>query len=152
MFLCCSTRSSSVLWWIMHAASGGPLLTAMSGSYKCCNSSVFALHLTHLATLVTTSIWGFHSSRPHQSTNWEFRLKVSWCGEFLSSATWKALVLSEGCLMSPTVYRGGLMFSRPVEAAPKKAKSVQWVLSNTTRLPRLRFSVLFLSCKANSRV
>jgi hypothetical protein len=45
-----------------------------------------------------------------------FRLKASWCGEPLSSATWKAPVPIKGWLKSPTGYRGGLMFSKPAES------------------------------------
>jgi hypothetical protein len=69
--------------------------------------------------------------RPHQSTDWEFRLKVSLCAEPHSSATWKAPVPTKGWLKSSTGNRGGLMFSRPAEAVPKKtAKSAQRVVSN----------------------
>jgi hypothetical protein len=70
--VCCSTSSSSILWWITHVRSGGPLPAATSGSCKCYNPSVFALRLTHLRTLVTgkfTRIWGFHSS-PTTSEHW----------------------------------------------------------------------------------
>jgi hypothetical protein len=70
--VCCSTSSSSVLLWIMHVRSGGPLPTATSGSCKYYNPSVFALRLIHLGTLVTgkfTRIWGFHSS-PTTSERW----------------------------------------------------------------------------------
>jgi hypothetical protein len=76
----------------------------MSGSCKCCNPSVIALRLSHVGTLVTgkfTRIWWSHSS-PTASKHWEFRPKVSWCGEPLSSATWKALVPVKGCFKSPT--------------------------------------------------
>jgi hypothetical protein len=31
----------------------------------------------------------------------EIWLKVSWCGEYLSGAKWKALALKKGCLKSP---------------------------------------------------
>ena len=31
-----------------------------------------------------------------------FLLRVSWCGEYFSGVNWKALVLKEGCLKSPT--------------------------------------------------
>jgi hypothetical protein len=74
--VCCSTSSSSVLWWITHVWSGGSLPAATSGICKCYNPSVFALRLTHLGTLVTgkfTRIWGFHSS-PTTSEHW---LRVS---------------------------------------------------------------------------
>jgi hypothetical protein len=74
--VCCSTGSSSVLWWITNVRSGGPLPAATSGSCKCYNTSVFALRLTHLGALVTgkfTRIWGFHSS-PTTSEHW---LRVS---------------------------------------------------------------------------
>jgi hypothetical protein len=75
--------------------------------------------------------FGFYFRRSHQSTDWEFRLKVSWCGEPLSSATWKAPVSTKGWLKSPTGNRGGLMFSSPDEAVHKKAaKSAQRVVFN----------------------
>jgi hypothetical protein len=102
--VCCSTSSSSVLLWITHVRSGGPLPAATSESYKCCNPSAFALRLTHLGTLVTgrfTRIWEFHSS-PTTSEYWlRVSTKVSWCGEPLSSATWKALVPTKGCWSHP---------------------------------------------------
>jgi hypothetical protein len=47
--------------------------------------------------------------------------------------------------------RGVLMSSRPAEAVPKKAaKSVQRLVSNYSAT--LRFSMIFLSCKANFRI
>jgi hypothetical protein len=72
----CFTSSSSVLWWIMHVLSWGPLPAALSGSCKCCDPCVFALRLTHPDTLVTNKsakIWGFHSSL----TTSEHNLRVS---------------------------------------------------------------------------
>jgi hypothetical protein len=52
-------------------------------------------------------------------------------------------------LKSPTGNRGGLMLIRSVEAGHKeKAKSTLRLVSNTSRLHWLRFSVLFLRCKA----
>jgi hypothetical protein len=93
---------------------------------------VFADHITAL-----TELW----------------LKVSRYGEALSSETWKALVPTKGGLKSPEGSRGGLMICASVETAPNKvAKSTQRLMPNTDRLPWLRFSVLFLSCNANSRV
>jgi hypothetical protein len=74
--VCCSTSSSSVLWWITYVRSEIPLPAPTSGSYKCYNPSVFALRLTHLGTLVTgkfSRIWGLHSS-PTTSEHW---LRVS---------------------------------------------------------------------------
>jgi hypothetical protein len=68
----CSSSSWFAQWWITHVRSGGPLLAAKSGSCKSCNSSVFALWLTHRGTLVTgkfTRIWGFHFRLPHEGTN-----------------------------------------------------------------------------------
>ena len=38
---------------------------------------------------------GFLFCRPHQSPDWEFRLKVSWCAEPLSSATRQIFTLTE---------------------------------------------------------
>jgi hypothetical protein len=117
--VCCSTSSSSVLWWITHVRSGGPLPTATSGSCKCYNPSVFALRLTHHGTLVTgrfTRIWDSILRQPHQSTDWEFQLKVSWCGEPLSSATWKVLVPTRGWLKSPTGTRWVASSFRQVSA------------------------------------
>jgi hypothetical protein len=130
----CSTSSSSVLRWITHVRSGGPLPAPTSGSCRYYNPSVFALRLTHIGTLVTgkfTKIRGSILRRPHHSTDWEFRLKVSWCGEALSSAKWKAPVPTKGWLNSPTGNRGGLMFSRPAEAVHKNStKSAQRLVSN----------------------
>jgi hypothetical protein len=68
----CSTSNSSVLWWITHDRSGGPLPAVTSGSCKVYNPSVFALRIMHLGTLVTrkfTRIWGSHSS-PNTSEHW----------------------------------------------------------------------------------
>jgi hypothetical protein len=62
---CCFISSSSVLWWLVHARSGDPLLAATFGSCKCCNPIVFILRLTNLGKLVRskfTRIWGFHFS------------------------------------------------------------------------------------------
>jgi hypothetical protein len=129
---CCSISSSSVLWWITHVRSGGPLPAATSGSCKCYNPSVFALRLTHLGTVVTgkfTWVWGFHSSPTTLEHCLRVSTQVSWCGEVLCSATWKTPVPTK--LKSPTGNRGGLMFSRSTEAVPKKAtKSAKRVVSN----------------------
>jgi hypothetical protein len=51
---------------------------------------IFALLPVHLVTLVAhkiASIWEFHSSPTYQSSNREFRMKVSWCGEPFCSST-----------------------------------------------------------------
>jgi hypothetical protein len=148
--VCCSTSSSSVLWWITHVRSGSPLPAATSGSCKCYNSSVFALRLTYIGTLVTgkfTRIWGSILRRLHQSTDWEFRLNLSWYGERLSSETSKALVPSKSWLKSPMGYWGALMLSMPAEAV--SAQQVKRVVSDYSAT--LMFSVLFLSFKANAR-
>jgi hypothetical protein len=112
----------------MHVRSGGPLLAATSGGWKCYNPSVFALRLTHLGTLVTgkfTRIWGFHSS-PTTSVIFDSNL-----AEPLISATWNEPVPTKGCLKSPTGNRGALMLSRPAEAVhTKTANSEQRVVSN----------------------
>jgi len=53
--------------------------------------------------------------QPHQSPDWELWLKVSWCGEPPSTATWQILTLTEGwprCLMQKPRAAGS---SRPVE-------------------------------------
>jgi hypothetical protein len=53
----------------------------------------------------------------------------------------------------PKGNRGGPILNRPVQVALKNAvKSRQRLVSNTSRLHWLRFSVPFLSCKANTRV
>jgi hypothetical protein len=66
------------------------------------------------------------------------------------SAHCRALVPTKDCLKSPTANPSWLMINRPVEAfRDKAAKSTQLLVSNTIRLPRLRFSVLFLICKGN---
>jgi hypothetical protein len=80
--VCCSTSSSSVLWWITHFRSGGPLPAATFGIFMCYNPSIFALRLTHLGTLVTgkfTRIWGFHSS-PTLSLTESFDSKLADAG------------------------------------------------------------------------
>jgi hypothetical protein len=117
--VCCCTNSSSVLCCTTHARSGVPLPAAMSGSCKCYNPRVFALRSTHFGTLVKgkfTRIWGFLFRQPHRGVNRELRLKVVWCGEPLTSATWKAPTSTKGCLKSLSVNRRGRMYSRPVEA------------------------------------
>jgi hypothetical protein len=68
--------------------------------------------------------------RPHQRTDQEFRLKVSWCGEPLSSVNCKALVPNKCWLKSSTGNRWGLTPSNPVEAAPKKAAKSTRVVTN----------------------
>jgi hypothetical protein len=91
--VCCFASSLSVLWWIMHVRSGGPLLASMSRSCNCCNPSVFALQVTHSGALVTdrfTRIWVFHPLLT-TSEHWGFWFKVRWCGEPLSLPSWKAL-------------------------------------------------------------
>jgi hypothetical protein len=45
----CTTSSSSVLWWITHVRSGGPLPAATSGSCKCYKTIVFALVLWYVS-------------------------------------------------------------------------------------------------------
>jgi hypothetical protein len=65
----------------------------------------------------------------HQGSDWEFRIKLSWCGEPLSLAACKALVPTEGD-WSPLGNTGELTCSRPAAAAPKKtARSAQRVVS-----------------------
>jgi hypothetical protein len=121
---CCSTSSSSVLWWITHVRSGGPLPAATYGSCRYYNPSVFALRLTHLGTLATRGFGDSIFRRSHDSTDRNFQLKVSWCGEPLNSATWKALGPTEGCLKLLTGSRSELMLSRPAEAVPQKDSPV----------------------------
>jgi hypothetical protein len=57
------------------------------------------------------------------------------------------------CPFWRSVNRGGLMLIRPVEATHNKAaKTTQRIVSNTVRLNRLSWSVIFLSYKTNARV
>jgi hypothetical protein len=97
-------------------------------------------------------VWGSIFRRPHWSTDWETGLRVSWCGEFLSSATWKALVPTEGWLKSHAGKHGELMLSSPVEALPQKDSQVGATNCLTARRPWLRCSVLFLSYKENAKI
>jgi hypothetical protein len=77
--------------------------------------------------------------------NLELLIRISWYEKPLYSATWKALVPTKGCLMSPTVNPEGLILFKLVEADPKKAaKSTQQVVSNSSRLFWLKFSCFFL--------
>jgi hypothetical protein len=64
----------------------------------------------------------------------------------------KARVPTKGWLKSPPGNLGELMLSRPDESVPKMATmSRQRLVSDISRLPWLRFYLLFLSCKANAR-
>jgi hypothetical protein len=61
----CCTSSLFAPWWTRRAPSGSPLPAPMSGDYRCCNPSVFALSLAPLGTSVTgrfTSILVFRYS------------------------------------------------------------------------------------------
>jgi hypothetical protein len=118
----CSTSSSSFPWWTTHARYGGPLSTHTLINCKCCNPSVFALPYVGNKQMHEDSIL----RQRHQRTDWELWLEVSWRGEPLSSATWKAPMPTKGRLKSPADNRGELKLCWPVEAAPKKAaKSTQ---------------------------
>jgi hypothetical protein len=114
--------------------------------------AIFASRPTHLGTLVIGKfrrIWRFLFRRPHQGINQELRLKINWCGEPLSSATCKTPTSTKSCVKSLTVNRRGRVGSRPVEATPTGRPSrsnEQYLLYCSSTL---RFSVLFLSCKAN---
>jgi hypothetical protein len=124
----CSISSSSVPWWTTRVLSGGPLPASTSRNWKYCSSGVFALLPVHPGTLVTGKFTWFESSlflRPHQISNWQVRLQVSWCGEPTSWTAWQTPALSFD---------------------PETCQLARF------RLPWLRFSVIFLSCKANSRV
>jgi hypothetical protein len=129
----------------MHAPSGDPLLAAMSGSCKYRNPSVFALRLTHFCTSVIgkfTRICGLHFSltSEHKSRHSTQNLLMQ---EPISSATFKALVITKECVKSPTVNRGGLMLRRSVEAAPNNtSNSTERLVSNPIRITWLRFSML----------
>lgn len=70
-----------------------------------------------------------------QSTDWEFRLKVSWCGESLSSASY----VDHGLTAVTHRQQGGTWCS---------AEGVPATSGLTIRLFWLRYSVPFFSCKA----
>jgi hypothetical protein len=71
--MCCSTSSSSVLWWITHVRSGGSLPAAMS---KAASLTIQVSSHCDERTLVRweeANSRGFGDStidRPHQSTHW----------------------------------------------------------------------------------
>jgi len=106
------------------------------------------------ATGAQTRIWVFRFCR-HQNPGCEFWLKVSWRGEPPITATRQMLTLTEGL---PLAWRQGWQGpagqSRPSSAMAKSTKRIALGADQTSafRLPWLRFSVIFLSCKANSRV
>jgi hypothetical protein len=76
-----------------------------------------------------------------------------WWGEPLSSVTWKAPTSTKGCSEVPHGQPKRADVQQASRGHPyKAAKSTQCVIPNTDLLPWLRFSVLFLSCKANARV
>jgi hypothetical protein len=90
--------------------------------------------------------------RPNQSTDREFRLGVNWCGEPLSPATRKAPVPTVGWLKSPGK-PGWTDVQQASRGSPSEDSQVGATSSPVaTGLPWLRFSVLFLSCKANATV
>jgi hypothetical protein len=97
-----------------------------------CNLSVFALRLTQLGSLATSKnmrILGFHSSL----TTSEHKVRVStqsWL-EHLISAPLKSTYAEKVLTDVTQGNRVGLMLSRPVEVAPRKAtNSTQRVVSN----------------------
>jgi hypothetical protein len=85
--------------------------------------------------------------RPHQSPNREFRLKVTWCGEPLSSAIWRCPRINlTHPKRKPRVYK----VEACVTAAPPSNRFVSnwhFLATMTKGFPRF-----FLSCKANTRV
>jgi hypothetical protein len=99
----------SVQRWIMCVRPGGLPHAATSGSCKCYNPNA-PWYVGNRQ--IHEDLWIPLFRRPHQRTAWEFRLKVGWCGEPLSSGTWKTLVPTKGWLKSPTGNRGGLILSR----------------------------------------
>lgn len=125
-------------WWPMCAVSGNPLPALTPGSCKCQNPSVSVLRLTHLGTLVIS------------------KFRRIWRCKFspISSEIWKALGLVEGWWQSPEVFvESDWEIGRPVVAArDTAAESTRWTVPSNSRLPWPRFSVIFLSFKANYRL
>ena len=80
----CCTRSSSDLWWTMCAPSGGSPLAPISGNCRCFSPSIFVLLPVHKQ--IHDDSGSPFVYQPHQFSNWEIQLKVSWCGEPLSYA------------------------------------------------------------------
>jgi hypothetical protein len=136
-----------------------PLLAPMSGGYRFCNSSVFALLLVPLVRKQQADTRGPGCStvcRPHQSPDCELWLKVSWRGEPPCTANrqirWPRV--------DPAVWRVSQGRQKPAgqsRPSPAMAKSTKQIVfgayqPSAFRLPWLRFSVIFLGCKANVRV
>jgi hypothetical protein len=126
--LCYFTSGSYVLRWTKYARSGGLLPTAMSGSCKCYNPSIFTLRPTHLGNVDNSQI--------HQDLGIPFFADHIWAltesfdsklydeGNPLVRQLGRPLLTStKGCLKSLTVNRRGRIYSRPVEATPIKRPS-----------------------------
>lgn len=102
------TSSLSFLWWTTRVQSA-----AASGSCTFYNSSIFALRLTHLCTLVTntsTSMRRFHFFQLRQRIDWDFRLTFNSCGIPLFPWNFKGTCADRG-LPSKTDYSARLVTS-----------------------------------------
>jgi len=156
----CYISSSSAPCWITRAPREGPLPAPITGSYRCYNPSVFVLLLVPAGTQVTcryTRILVFRCL-PTTSEPWlQLWLKFRWRGDPPSTATRQILTLTEGwpCRLTRKLRAAGAAGqSRPSPTLAKSTKRIAFGVdqSSAFRLPWLRFSVIFLSFKANFRV
>ena len=132
-----------------HQEAAGATIQVSSPCYGC--------PLVSLVTGRFTRIWVFLFRQPHQSPNLEFRLKVSWHGEPLSSETRQIFTLAEGWPRRSKCIAIATGASRSVEA------TVSWWPSRPNKscpavifqalfgCPDWGFTVIFLTCKLNAR-
>jgi hypothetical protein len=115
-------------------------------------SKCLRIATVHLGTSVTgkfTRVWEFVFRRPHQSPDWQFRLKVRWCGKPGNSAdicsdrglTWPTWSASQGWCRLQSV------------AAAMAAQLTKRIVPSRHFSDTLTegFPWFFLSCKANAR-
>jgi hypothetical protein len=138
--LCCIS-SSSFQWRTTHPPSVGLLLAHMSEGCRCFNQSVFALLPVHLGTLVTGNslrLCSFILRQPHKSPNQDFRLKVSWSGEPLVSATRQIRWQRVDPRRLSRKLRDTEVGSRVHTAHRPVAKATQWILHNAIHVGAFR--------------
>ena len=137
MVLCC-TSSSSVPWWIMRVPFVGPPLASIPRNCKCCSPSVFAL-------LATNAPWYTGNRQTHDD------LRVPYFSDHIRSLTdrFDSKLADVG---SPLVEQLGRHLRWPSIDLRPLTRGKQDRQLPSLRLPWLRFSVNFLSCKANARV
>jgi hypothetical protein len=147
----CSTSSSSVPWWIAHARSGDPQPAAMSGN-KCCSPDVSVLRLTHLGAWVKhrfTRIWEI----PFIAVdNRNFRIKLSDAGNYFIFETWKAVVCQPSNDWSTPRVTVLNQSSGGELRLSLKGSQVGTTNVSSYSVTLSLVLMLFLSCKANSRV